>query len=443
MIGQSKWVVGAVLLAMVSTVAVGADADTLKVINELKARIARLEDQQSMEQQREEIMKVVREMHMDAGEQGALPGWMEGLTFFGDFRLRYQHDKWTNAADNTANRKNRGRARFRLRFGFTKDWLEKQLTVYVRLASGEPDQCEDDYGNSFATGYGNATSTNQTFTNAFSKKPIWIDWAYATYKPAWLKGLVVGAGKMANPLVRTDLTWDSDVTPEGAYASYSIAFGPITPFGTVAYLVVDEAHAVNDYDDTYVWVYQTGFDWKIIEDVAWKFAATVYDFDNAGQGGLETTGDTGSGSNTGELGRLTAINLTNKVKFKVVGLPVSVFFDWVWNCDNDAQSTEYEEQQCAYAAGFKVGQNKKKGDWSGSYEFKYIQPNAWSGALNDADFGGTDRKGHVLRGKYNITDFLTVRASLFYTEPVTNGNPTTDPEDSRNIKGQWDLMFTW
>ena len=227
MIRMSKWIVGAVLVAFAGSTAMAADAETLKTINDLKARIARLEEQQSMEQRREEIMKVVREMNMDAGQQGALPTWMEGLTFFGDLRLRYQHDKRTNAADNAGNRKNRGRARFRLRFGVKKEWLEKQLAVIFRLASGEERTRTGDYEGEIGTGDSAATSANQTFKGRFSKKPIWIDLAYATYKPNWLKGLVIAAGKMKNPLVRTDLTWDSDVNPEGGYAAYKNAFGVV------------------------------------------------------------------------------------------------------------------------------------------------------------------------------------------------------------------------
>ena len=264
MIRMSKWIVGAVLLAFVGSTAMAADAETLKTINDLKARIARLEEQQSMEQRREEIMKVVREMNMDAGQQGALPTWMEGLTYFGDLRLRYEHSSWSNALDDSTSRKNRGRARFRLRFGVKKEWLEKQLAVIFRLASGE---C------------GGATSTDQTFTDVFSQKNIRIDRAYAIYKPNWLKGLVIAAGKVANPLVCTDLTWDTDVNPEGAYVAYKRAFGPVEPFGAIGYFIVDEAHdgagAGTDYDDTYVWVYQAGLNWTIGEEVVWPFAATL------------------------------------------------------------------------------------------------------------------------------------------------------------------------
>ncbi|MFO7902329.1 MAG: putative porin, partial [Pirellulaceae bacterium] len=73
----------------------------------------------------------------------------------------------------------RNRARFRLRFGIKKTWLDDQIEVGFRLASGSDDD---------------PTSTNQSFDNFWSTKPVWIDLAYATWRPKAIKGLTVTGG---------------------------------------------------------------------------------------------------------------------------------------------------------------------------------------------------------------------------------------------------------
>ena len=62
-----------------------------------------------------------------------------------------------------------------------------------------------------------ATTTNQTFTADFDDKGIYLARAYADYKPNWLKGLNLGAGKFRKNFYHTDIMWDPDanlaVTP--------------------------------------------------------------------------------------------------------------------------------------------------------------------------------------------------------------------------------------
>jgi len=55
------------------------------------------------------------------------------------------------------------------------------------------------------------------------------------------------------------------------------------------------------------------------------------------------------------------------------------------------------------------------------------------------DFGFADRKGHVLKGVYNITDFLTIGAALFYTEPIVGSS--SKPVDNRDTTVLVDLIW--
>jgi len=87
--------------------------------------------------------------------------------------------------------------------------------------------------------------------------------------------------------------------------------------------------------------------------------------------------------------------------------------DFAHNCGND-----YGGQSDAIGVGGGIGENKKKGDWSVKYMYKYIQADSVPGQFNDASFGGANRRGHVACGTYNITDVLKAAASLYYTQPI-------------------------
>ena len=97
----------------------------------------------------------------------------------------------------------------------------------------------------------------------------------------------------------------------------------------------------------------------------------------------------------------------------------------------------------------KVGKNKKQGDWSAGYQWKYIELNCWSGMLNDRDFakdgliGGanatpgttTNVKGHVFRAAYNLTDFLIAGGNFFLVQPILGDR------DEDNFIFQFDLLW--
>ncbi len=360
-------------------------------ITELKAE---LKKERSQKTRYEEIKSIVKELNAEAGDAPVgLPQWMENLKFYGDLRLRYQHDCFST------NARNRNRGRFRLRLGIRKTWLDKQLEVGFRLASGSNND---------------PTSTNQTFDNNFSKKPIWIDRAYAKYSPKSVKGLTLVGGKMANPFVHTDMIWDSDLNPEGVWGVYKYpGMGSFEPFAGAGYFQL--VHNRGAHDGT-MYGYQTGFNWKVVKDVKWTSAVTYYDFDHY------ENNYTAADGNTELNGLLTAeefhvFNLINKVSFKALNLPMSVYVDYAHNCGNNLAG-----ESDALGVGYKIGKNKTKGDWSASYQYKYIEANATPGGFNDGSFGGSNRKGHVFGAKYNITDYLTVGASVYYTQPVSDDN---------------------
>ncbi|RKY29482.1 MAG: hypothetical protein DRP79_00240 [Planctomycetota bacterium] len=381
-----------------------------ETVTNLRQELARVkgsvsEMEQSPPASEEKLEKWFQKAVEENAELFKSPKWLKGLKISGDLRLRYEGRFYKRDE-----KRERNRGRFRLRVQLEKE-ISDELLVGFRLASGSSSD---------------ATSTNQTFTSTFSEKSIWIDRAYVIYKPKWLKGLTLGGGKWKNPFVHTDLVWDSDVNPEGAYESfkYEVCNG-FTPFITLGQMMVQENKGA--LEDANLMAYQAGFDLKLADSVKLTFAGTFYNFLNYEEAGNFPKAD-GNTSKSG--GRLTAedfnvLNLTTKVKFKVGRLPFEVYGDYVKNLGEKEVGTGSNEDK-GLAVGFKIGKAKKKGTWEVGYKYARIEANAAPGALNDSDFGHSDTRGHKVGFKYAVHDKVTFGVTGLFTEPiVADDSPKT------------------
>ncbi len=387
---------------------------------EMQARLATLEEQNAEEARRAEIREVLEEMDADAAARGGLPGWMDNLEFYGDLRLRYEGWCIDEDVPEGSNRrtKDRNRFRFRLRFGIKKHFLNEQLEVGFRLASGSSS---------------NPTSTNQTFTGGFSEKQIWIDRAYAKYTPDCVPGLMVIGGKYGWPWHTSKFFWDSDINVEGFYAEYSPEIHDmVEPFGGLGYFVVNESRTGDDVD---MLSYSAGARVKY-NGIKGHFAANLWNWNDyrVAFPGAALTVPAGvatvSNNNVylGDADDFTVINLDASVGATVSNIPVKAFFSWAHNCDSnfdidaDGDGDPDEDRDNAYAMGVTVGQAKKQGDWAATLAYGWIEANALPGAFVDSDFsaftGGTNVKGWKAGGKYMLTDFLTLAVTYFNTQPI-------------------------
>lgn len=106
------------------------------------------------------------------------------------------------------------------------------------------------------------TSANQTMSDNFSSKPIYLDLAYIHVVPyfSWIN---LYLGKFKNPIFtagKTHMIWDSDVNPEGAALDLSYSFGIIKLFFSTGVYVLDEFKA--ESDDPFLSVTQVGMNLK-------------------------------------------------------------------------------------------------------------------------------------------------------------------------------------
>jgi hypothetical protein len=145
-----------------------------------------------------------------------------GWNIAGDFRLRYEDTTKQEPNTELGRLDPRHRTVIRFRGGVTRK-INSQLDFGVRIATG-------------ARGDPNTTDvTLGDFVDKFeiSLDRVYLGWAY--------KGVTLYGGKFVNPLVRTELVWDDDVSPQGFGATYAFTKSKrIVPSFTTVYSIVDE-----------------------------------------------------------------------------------------------------------------------------------------------------------------------------------------------------------
>ncbi len=138
------------------------------------------------------------------------------ISFSGDLRFRYESFYGQlNALANGDNPAIVGnplstRQRFRIR---------ARLSIRGQLGK------EFDWGLRFGTSsFADTISSNQTITDFYNRKPFGLDNAFIAWTPQRVPGLRIQAGKFDVPWVRTELTIDNDLDPEGLTEIYSRGF---------------------------------------------------------------------------------------------------------------------------------------------------------------------------------------------------------------------------
>ena len=299
----------------------------------------------------------------------ALPTWRKRFEFDGDLRLRYQYDDTTGEEE-------RHRGRFRYRLAVTAN-ITDQLKIAFGLASGGSDP----------------RSTNQTFGDSFSSKPVQIDLAYAQYQP--LKAIKLVGGKFKNPIwLPSDLLWDSDINPEGGAAqlNFETAIGLDILFN-IGIFVIDEDSGGGD---PLVIPIQGGVSYEFNERVDFQLAATYYSFVDVQGHTLDFSEQFAGIGNTVIDDALVydydSISVGAEVGFhKLLGkiMPyIGLFGEYVYNFDPDDDNE-------GYLGGIKIGHRKvsEGGQWQATFLYRYLERDAWLDTFPDSDFLGVSTNG--------------------------------------------------
>lgn len=331
-----------------------------------------------------------------------LPMWIQTMKLKGDLRIRYQMDRTDQPAE-TFNYRHRGRFRFRLGI---ESKINSKVLVAAGLATGITTAGQRDA----------ARSTNQTFQDAFSKKPIALDYAYGQYMP--FNWATITAGKMKNPLWEpTNLLWDTDINPEGGAFQFNkrVLADNLEFFANTGVLVIDEGTA--DSRDPMLYVVQTGAKYNLLDSVSLKGAFSYYNFSNVKHryiegGSYDSNAATvnamaygNSRENIGATARLRygyatltpAAEVTVKKPFHLLGLKfinvpqISFFGEYV-------QNPLVSRDNTGYIGGLRFGSEKIEdfGNWQFMYNFAMLGRDSIPDFLPDLDRyeGSTGIRSH-------------------------------------------------
>jgi len=297
------------------------------------------------------------------------PGWLDRFTFKGDLRLRLEGREY-----HLDSRKNRNRARFRLRLS-TDAKLTDQLKFHMRLSSGT----------------GDPTSTNQTFDNSFSGKDLLIDRVQVTYSTGdWL----VGGGKVKNPLHHTDLIWDSDVNPEGFFQQYKGSHF----YANLAEFFLEEEATDADIN---LFVGQLGF--RGGDAAKYNVSLAYYSYSNVA------------------VDDYNFFDLLTTLTFKAGDTPIVLKMNYINNV-TDYGSGFDDLDDTAWGVFAKFGSGKNPGQWTFAAKYAEIEALSTYISLADADFGFGDREGFVLSGVYRATKHVAWGANYFNTKGIRDSD---------------------
>ncbi len=412
---------------------------------------------------RKEIKEELRkEVMAQAKEEGwaapaLVPGWLEGMKWEGDFRLRAQQDRFDSGnftpiqlglvqdPVNVANSQdNNSRLRLRLRFG-VETKLSEMTTAGFRLATGSLTN--------------NPLSTNQTLGNNFDRYTIGVDRAYLKLQPKeWLK---LSGGRFANPFFSTDLVWHPDLNFDGAAATVKPKFSESgSGFLTVGVFPLTKIDPSPNTAAQSKWLYgsQAGVDWKI-RATGLKLGVALYEYRNVE--GVPNTGDysinpVAASMNDGtapqyrqkgnSLVQIQALNNPTLLyglasKFRELNLTGSVDFaqfdpvhvvltgDYVRNIGFDRNEIlqrtgrDLEPKILGYQAKLTVGRPQigKRRDWQMFAAYKYLERDAVLDAYTDSDFrlGGTDAKGYIIGANYGIDKNAWLTFKWLSADPIS------------------------
>ncbi len=365
---------------------------------------------------------------------------VDTMTIGGDLRVREEYFDFRDAPSATsfyapaAFKKDRARERFRLRVK-----AEYKLKDDVTAVAA------------FASGTGEAVSTNQTFGGLGQQKAIWIDLAYAMWTPGFLGddgSLKLQAGRMVNPVWRlytSDVVWDNDFNPEGFSQSASYLFGgAVNVFANAMQMAVNES--ANTERDPWELTEQIGLEVPLPLDMRLMAAVAKHTWHDEGSvatfgsnpvqlGNVRTSANSWAAAGilrneydvnevTGQLSAwipvpVVEVNLPLLVQGTLITNPAarspqfsgSITGGWV----KDDGKTFIAKSQEGYQIGAQLGKASAPNSWEVAYYYKRVTWDATVADVADSDFGegGLNRKGNIAWISYTPNGFVVATLKVF------------------------------
>lgn len=319
------------------------------------------------------------------------------LRFSGDLRVRYEPFFQPDMPE-------RHRFRVRARLNGAAE-LSSELRAGFTLATGE---------------LTDVNSTNQSFTEFFTRKPVGFDRYWMSYRPRVAPGLELTGGKFAAPWESTALTMDPDVSVEGFAQSYAYSGdGRLERFSLVGFqLPMREAAGE---PDSYLAGAQAGARFRLGERGRLGFTAAGLHFVRPDPlaralGDLITPALPNSnrlvrdaeGRVTGYASRFLLVDLLARAEYLFSPRwPLRLDFNFVRN------TRAIDGESDGYWAELILGRAAEPGEFRFSYLFTRIERDAVLAALNESDLrASTNVLNHRLIFRYRAAPRVILDYSL-------------------------------
>jgi hypothetical protein len=377
--------VGALVAALVAATPAPADE-----VSELKAAVQALQKRiETLETQSRAVEETNdRQTDQIAQAKANVPAWVPNFTWKGDVRYRNETIDQQYVAE-------RNRDRIRVRAGFVAR-VNDTIRAEVGLSTAEN---------------GDPRSSNQTLTGENTRKPIYLDLAYAEWQPTadWRFTF----GKMKYPWQRAaqSLFYDNDVNPEGLAINYGKGM-----FFASTFLNQLEERATTG--ETSMVGGQVGIK-PTFGPGQLTLAVGYFDFNSvqhrnpfynaSSNGNTTTTVGCFAGQSPCLLNDYDIIDAFAEYSLTLAGRPLVLFGHYA---QNDKALTPLDT---SYSAGFVYGKASNPHTWEIGYFYQLMEKDAVYGQYIDSDWAGgnTDGDGHGFKLAYAFARNFTLNTTWY------------------------------
>lgn len=333
----------------------------------------------------------------------------------GDLRMRYENNAQVTetAAGAAATVAETSRQRFRFRFNGDVI-LQKGWIAGFALETGQ-----------------SSDSANQTFTGAADDYGVYVARAYVGWQINPNFSFVLG--KQKNPFYTTDMRWDADINPQGAYENYKAFFGAKDTLEVRAmqHAMFDnpEATAGPAGRDTWLFEQQLVYThWFGRDNLNSLIVAPGYAAYN--QSIMGTT-PLNSAAYTGTVRAQNYLLFAGEANFANVngaGTAFKLYWDSSYNTTGETRAYKvYNLNRNVFGAGksawltgigYSYGTGKVAGDYSAKLDYRDVGISSEDPNINDSDWGFSklNQKGFKLALSYNVNDFTNFNVTYFDTK---------------------------
>ena len=391
-----------------------------------------------------------------------ISSFIEKLRLYGDMRLRYQYQNARTTTDYTNNAgEDRNRYRYRLRLG-AEYIYDEHWSAGVRLETATADNSANvDYGRYFDK-YGDSLNVGLAYLEYRNKFSLFDSPGVAgddknpgvAADPGVNVGVDARFGKHEKQILLSDAFFYSEINPEGL--AQEVTFGNVGVDGLslaargAEYLIsspvdsgVDTLPSSHDTAGLFIAQLEGKYAWAPNSNVR---VAPLYLVETNGSFGAPGTAGSQEVSNASTIGttptqpltgsnpaystgRLEVVAVPLEVNWKLWNLPNKVWGTYGANLDGDDRlhhlgfAASDHGQNTFWNAGYQLGDNKVKGNWSASAEWRWIESASYTTNLSDTNWAsnGLNQQGFVLRAGYNFTDFVIGQVSYYHSNPIQGG----------------------